>query len=1004
MSRIPRKLTARLCGSVVLASLCGPAAFAIHPEENEAAHRRSGPGEVSSRILEVRPSLEIYPQSGKRGLADLPMQSFFAEYSDRWEVRWDVRSHRPHLIQGAGVPILPGRGNDLRTLSPGRGTGQDLDLDGVAELLRRFLDERPNLLRVDGLDLELDRERSLVYGEEGHFWSVEFRQSHGGIPVENAFVFFRINHGNIVQLGSHRVAEVALDPRPALSRQEALGVALGHAGLQALEISEKAASPGLKIVPVMADGEPVGEPFVGVAGGGYRHRLVWDLHYDAGGTTYGILVDAHGGELLRHRDLSVFLEESSGAEQGRKAHVRGDIYPRTNSQPLTKVGLPYTRVTTREQGEAPQVHITSGDGGYEYPGGTATAALDGRYVRINSSCGGISLSDDLLGNLDFGGAGTGVCDAALAGGAGNTNASRTTFVHATEINRYAKAFLPGVSWLDGTLSANVDQPTVCGFTCNACWDGTAVNFARKVSGCSNTGQIADIVYHEWGHGMDTNTGGTPSERGSGEAVADTFSFLLTRDGCIGPNFRPGQPCHNCRSSCTGVRDIESYVIGGPRPIARPDRVTDPNGLDCSCHPSYFGPMGFQGHCESQIASTANWDLAQAIGWSAFEEIWFGSLFPSKSAYRVVSGGSCNPRARVDGCGAQNWYTVYLAVDDDDGNLSNGTPNGCAIWDAFDAHGIACGSRPPCGPVDEPPTASFTATCNDLTCSFDGSASTDDHGITQYRWDFGDGFEGSGRFINHTYAAAGRYTATLTVLDTAGQLDSESQPVEPTDPPPLCEVTSFQVSSFATGLPVVSWTTTCPTGGVVSVQVKTTTLSSLPAECRLSGALWDGNKNGSRTADYMAGGYGPSSSCPAVERARFWVELRDTSNGDELIGSTAPQTAVYNPPPLPCEILSFSITNGGTGQLPVISWTTSCPDPGPVSVQVKTTTISQQPAGCALDAALWDGNKNGSRPASFMAGGYGADCPPVTHARFWVELWDATQLLQRTDFRDAFYTP
>jgi trimeric autotransporter adhesin len=50
---------------------------------------------------------------------------------------------------------------------------------------------------------------------------------------------------------------------------------------------------------------------------------------------------------------------------------------------------------------------------------------------------------------------------------------------------------------------------------------------------------------------------------------------------------------------------------------------------------------------------------------------------------------------VDGCAASNWYTVFLPADDDDGNLANGTPNACRIWDAFNAHGIACGVRPTC---------------------------------------------------------------------------------------------------------------------------------------------------------------------------------------------------------------------------------------------------------------------------------------------------------------------
>jgi subtilisin-like proprotein convertase family protein len=128
-------------------------------------------------------------------------------------------------------------------------------------------------------------------------------------------------------------------------------------------------------------------------------------------------------------------------------------------------------------------------------------------------------------------------------------------------------------------------------------------------------------------------------------------------------------------------------------------------------------MGYEGHCESYIASSANWDLAQMLvgalgtdpGWAKMDQIWYGSLTPSKSAYRVVSGGQCNASAVVDGCGAQNWYTVYLPVDDDDGNLANGTPNGCRIWDAFNAHGIACGARPACSGGGPTPTPTSTST-------------------------------------------------------------------------------------------------------------------------------------------------------------------------------------------------------------------------------------------------------------------------------------------------------
>jgi trimeric autotransporter adhesin len=135
-----------------------------------------------------------------------------------------------------------------------------------------------------------------------------------------------------------------------------------------------------------------------------------------------------------------------------------------------------------------------------------------------------------------------------------------------------------------------------------------------------------------------------------------------------------------------------------------DAGIDADRLQCPFLPTLcIGPMGYECHVESYIASTAVWDLTQLLiaahgeeaGWAAMKQIWYDSLFPSKSAYQVVSGGQCNPAASVDGSGASNWYTVFLAVDDDDGNLANGTPNGCRIWQAFNDHGIACGAQPPC---------------------------------------------------------------------------------------------------------------------------------------------------------------------------------------------------------------------------------------------------------------------------------------------------------------------
>ncbi len=82
-------------------------------------------------------------------------------------------------------------------------------------------------------------------------------------------------------------------------------------------------------------------------------------------------------------------------------------------------------------------------------------------------------------------------------------------------------------------------------------------------------------------------------------------------------------------------------------------------------------------------------------------------------------------------------------------------------------------------VDQPnqaPVASFIASPQmgdaPLIVSFDGSASQDPDGDQlTFSWDFGDGTSGIGEILEHEYAIAGNYTATLTVHD--GALDNST---------------------------------------------------------------------------------------------------------------------------------------------------------------------------------------------------------------------------------------
>jgi PKD repeat protein len=79
--------------------------------------------------------------------------------------------------------------------------------------------------------------------------------------------------------------------------------------------------------------------------------------------------------------------------------------------------------------------------------------------------------------------------------------------------------------------------------------------------------------------------------------------------------------------------------------------------------------------------------------------------------------------------------------------------------------------------NQPPRAAMDVACQGLSCSLDGSASSDPEGpLRSYAWTFGDGSGASTASTSHMYAAAGSYAVTLTVTDRDGGVDLASQVV------------------------------------------------------------------------------------------------------------------------------------------------------------------------------------------------------------------------------------
>lgn len=633
----------------------------------------------SSPSLAPEPALDLLLGSDKQANRSPALAEFLATYGSDWEIRWDRASNRPHLMQGPGIALLP-RKPALADASE----GFQPSLEQVEDLTRQFLWRVADLLRVDPDDLVFDRLQSRLVGRQQHLWLVHFQQQYLGLPVEGARVFLRINHGNVVQFGTERLAGVRLDTRPSLPQDEVFHRALDAvAGLGEINRDTFTPStPRLRVFPTLD-------------GAAYAHRLVWemDVQRRADGQVFRWRLDAHSGELLEVTSRRTHAEATG--------QVTGRVHMPQSAQ-IVNAPLPYLWV--ENQG----LHLTDAAGAFNYQGGQASASLEGALIEIQDACGP-SLLTQPHGQLDFGGSPAGDCSV-TDGGPGNTQAARDAYYHLTTGYEDLMVRFPTWFWPQ-PLVAQTNLPVL---SCEASWDASQATFSFAASSpeCTNVGQLPSILLHEVGHTGDSVLGGVAPDGASGEAQADLFAFLQTGDACIGRGLRPGIPCLNCNATCDGARDLAAFLVGGNAPIAKPSNLDAANGLQCDRFACPYpggshqrGPLGFQAHCESQIASSAMLDVLQELiglrgvvtGKALFEELWFTSLPALGSAYRrVPSAQMCQADdTAVDGCGANNWYSVLLAADDDDGNLANGTPNGCRIWQAFDAHGIACGEQPAC---------------------------------------------------------------------------------------------------------------------------------------------------------------------------------------------------------------------------------------------------------------------------------------------------------------------
>ncbi len=559
---------------------------------------------------------------------------------------------------------------DLGPLVPGSGLGNTLSWEvlrgsaphgegelrgAIWEVFARFLQVNAGPLRIDPREVA----RGLVTVQEaGALAQIYAPRVVEGVRVRDAALTAAINHGNLVLLGATRWGDLRVSSTPSVSAQEAAAAVAEHlAGLPSVERK----APYLEFVPLAADR-------------GYDYRLAWvlALRVPGDGGSWEGLVDAHSGELLAFLDLNHYAT---------KRRVQGGVYPVSNDgvvpDGVEQAGwpMPWADVTV-----GAETLFTDGGGNLGVcADGSITTHLDGLFVSIADVCGAVNESS--AGNIDLGTSGGDDCTVPPGHSAGDTHSARSQFFEVSQIKHQGRGYLPENVWLQDQLTSN----TNINQSCNAFWDGSTINFYRSGGNCANTGELQGVVDHEWGHGMDNN-GAAPSISNPGEGIPDVYAALRLDNSCIGRGFIAngancggyGDPC----TMCDGIREIDwaKHVSGQPH--------------DIDWGQAFCGGVS---HCLGHIYSEAHWDLytrdlPAEYGFDAKTALEVTTHLTYLGASNVVNWFSTAANCETTtgcGCNADGGYLNYLAADDDDGNLDNGTPHMQAIFAAYDRHQIAC---------------------------------------------------------------------------------------------------------------------------------------------------------------------------------------------------------------------------------------------------------------------------------------------------------------------------
>ncbi len=596
---------------------------------------------------------------------------FEAQFGEGWQFSWNLNS-TPHRIFGGNI-------------SQQFNASDPIESEYAA---REFISENQIIYNLPETNLDL-----WVNEQQGSLRYLIFNQVYQNISVWNARIDFRYRlNGDLVMTGMDAYPNLSVDINPSINLDESITFAKDHIGFDENLNDEVVNDPEL-IIWVEKGKEPV-------------YHLAYQIELFVHSTDpkdnvpvhrWQIFVDAHNGEILEKFD------------EVRTATVEGHVTGGVKDQPYgmeTNRGMPHVKVNASGVGNT----YTDANGYYSIDIGntsrSVTVKLEGSYLNTNNANG----SDASITRT----VSPGTTEDFNFASFNSIPGERDTYYHANIIHDLTKSIHPSFTGADYVMPAKVNIGSEDSYwPCNAYWDYTGINLFSEGGGCAGTDEMADVIYHEYGHGLQQfiyDPYSPPySSSGLSEGCSDYWGMTLTNSSCLGNGFFGNGTC----------------LRNGDNTLQYPAN---------SC--------GGQVHCLGEYIMGALWKMREnLVALHGYEN---GVEISDNIFYWAQTG---RPNNDMD------FLTEILLADDNDGSIENGTPNYMPICDGFEAHNMNCPYEGPFADLEfSSPSLDFVLASGEtgsqeLTISNvgeSGSVLTFNSGVSPFA-EIGDGPDAFGNF-------------------------------------------------------------------------------------------------------------------------------------------------------------------------------------------------------------------------------------------------------------------